>query len=322
MAPLVSIIIPNWNGRHHLEACLSSLRNQTFTDFEVILVDNDSSDGSQEFVLENFPEVRLVELESNQGFTGGCNAGFEGALGEFIVLLNNDTEADSNWLSSLVDAFARNADAGILATRIMLFDRRDHFHSAGDIYGIDGIPGNRGVWQKDLDQYLEEEEVFSACGAAAAYRRTMIDEIGFLDDAFYFSCEDVDMGWRAHLAGWRVIYVPSAVVYHKLKATGGSVTGSYYDGRNFLYLIWKNYPWPLLRGHLMPIIRAQLGITWEALKSWRGEAARARLRGQCAGLMGVIRMLPERRRIQANRQLPDDALTALLSPVDEKLGDS
>ena len=322
MAPLVSIIIPNWNGRHHLEACLSSLRNQTFSDFEVILVDNDSSDGSQEFVLENFPEVRLVELESNQGFTGGCNAGFEVALGAYIVLLNNDTEADSNWLSSLVDAFARNADAGVLATRIMLFDRRDHFHSAGDIYGIDGIPGNRGVWQKDLDQYLEEEEVFSACGAAAAYRRTMIDEIGFLDDDFYFSCEDVDMGWRAHLAGWRVIYVPSAVVYHKLKATGGSVTGSYYDGRNFLYLIWKNYPWPLLRGHLMPIIRAQLGITWEALKSWRGEAARARLRGQCAGLTGVIRMLPERRRIQANRQLPDDALAALLSPVDEKLGDS
>ena len=322
MAPLVSIIIPNWNGRHHLEACLSSLRNQTFTDFEVILVDNDSSDGSQEFVLENFPEVRLVELESNQGFTGGCNAGFEVALGAFIVLLNNDTEADSNWLSSLVDAFGRNSDAGILASRIMLFDRRDHFHSAGDCYSIDGIPGNRGVWQEDRDQSSEEEEVFSACGAAAAYRRSMSDEIGFLDDDFYFSCEDVDMGWRAHLAGWRVIYVPSAVIYHKLKATGGNVTGSYYDGRNFLYLIWKNYPWPLLRRHLIPIIRAQLRITWEALISWRGKAARARLRGQFAGLTGVIRMLPERRRIQANRQLPDDALTTLLSPVDEKLGDS
>ncbi|MGB3715633.1 MAG: glycosyltransferase family 2 protein [Candidatus Promineifilaceae bacterium] len=322
MAPVVSIIIPNWNGRHHLEACLSSLRNQTFTDFEVILVDNYSSDGSQEFVLESFPDVRLVELESNRGFTGGCNAGFEAALGAFIVLLNNDTEADSNWLSSLVDAFGRNAEAGVLASRIMLFDRRDHFHSAGDCYGIDGIPGNRGVWQKDLDQYGEEEEVFSACGAAAAYRRTLIDEIGFLDDDFYFSCEDVDMGWRAHLAGWKVIYVPSAVIFHKLKATGGSVTGSYYDGRNFLYLIWKNYPWPLLRRHLIPIIRAQLRITWEALKSWRGEAARARLRGQFAGLTGVIRMLPKRRRIQAIRQLPDDTLATLLSPVDEKLGDS
>jgi GT2 family glycosyltransferase len=322
MAPLVSIIIPNWNGRHHLETCLSSLRNQSFTEFEVILVDNDSSDGSQKFVLENFPEVRLIELDSNLGFTGGCNAGFEAALGAFIVLLNNDTETDSNWLSSLVDAFSRNADAGVLASRIMLFDRRDHFHSAGDCYSIDGIPGNRGVWQKDLDQYSEEEEVFSACGAAAAYRRTMIDEIGFLDDDFYFSCEDVDMGWRAHLAGWRVVYVPDAVVYHKLKATGGSVTGSYYDGRNFLYLVWKNYPWSLLRSHLFRIMRAQLRITWKALKSWRGEAARARLRGQLSGLTGIFAMLPERRRIQADRQLPDDALATLLSPVDEKLEDS
>jgi GT2 family glycosyltransferase len=322
MAPLVSIIIPNWNGRHHLEACLSSLRSQRYTDFEVILVDNDSSDGSQEFVLEKFPEVRLVELDSNQGFTGGCNAGVEVALGTFIVLLNNDTEADSNWLSSLVDAFGRNSDVGILASRIMLFDRRDHFHSAGDFYSVDGIPGNRGVWQENVDQYGEEEEVFSACGAAAAYRRSMIDEIGFLDDDFYFSCEDVDMGWRAHLTGWRVVYVPDAVIYHKLKATGGSVTGSYYDGRNFLYLIWKNYPWPLLRRNLIPIIRAQLRITRQALKSLRGEAARARLRGQFAGMMGIIRMLPERRRIQANRQLPDDALTTMLSPVDEKLGDS
>jgi GT2 family glycosyltransferase len=322
MAPLISIIIPNWNGRHHLDICLASLRNQSFTDFETILVDNASSDGSQEFVHESFPEVKLVELERNLGFTGACNAGFDTALGAYIVLLNNDTETDPNWLSSLVDAFDRYDDAGILASRIMLFDRRDHFHSAGDRYGIDGIPVNRGVWQKDLDQFNEEEEVFSACGAAAAYRRTMIDEIGFLDDDFYFSCEDVDMGWRAHLAGWRVIYVPDAVVYHKLKATGGSVTGSYYDGRNFLYLIWKNYPWSLLRGNLIPTIRAQLGISWKALKSWRGEAARARLRGQISGLAGVLRMLPERRRIQANRQIPDEVLTKLLSPVDEKQGDS
>ncbi len=322
MAPLVSIIIPNWNGRHHLDSCLSSLQNQTFSDFEVILVDNNSSDGSREYVRESFPEVRLVELESNLGFTGGCNAGLDVAQGEIIVLLNNDTEADANWLSSLIETFEKDAGIGIVATKILLFDRRDHIHSAGDIYSIDGIPNNRGVWQEDLGQYDDEEEIFSACGAAAAYRRSMIDEIGFLDDDFYFSCEDVDLGWRAHLAGWKVRYAPKAIVYHKLKATGGSVTGSYYDGRNFLYLIWKNYPWSLLKRHLPVIIQAQLSITWDALKAWRGEAARARLRGQAAGLIGFFKIYPKRRQIQTSRRLDDEDLTILLSPVDESISDS
>jgi GT2 family glycosyltransferase len=322
MAPLVSIIIPNWNGLHHLESCLSSLQNQTFSDFEVILVDNHSSDGSQEYVREKFPEVRLVELESNLGFTGGCNAGYDVAQGDLIVLLNNDTEADANWLSSLEEAFEKDDRIGIVATKIMLFDRRDHIHSAGDIYSIDGIPNNRGVWQEDVGQYDREEEIFSACGAAAAYRRSMIDEIGFLDDDFYFSCEDVDLGWRAHLAGWKVRYAPKAIVYHKLKATGGSVTGSYYDGRNFLYLIWKNYPWSLLKHHLLAIIRAQLSITWAALRAWRGTAARARLRGQLAGLIGFFKIYPKRRQIQTSRRLNDEDLTTLLSTVDERIRDS
>jgi GT2 family glycosyltransferase len=322
MAPIVSIIIPNWNGRHHLQACLSSLRSQTFTDFESILVDNNSSDGSQEFVVDNFPEVRLIALDRNLGFTGGCNAGYEVANGSFIVLLNNDTEVDSEWLSALVDAFHRYPEAGILASKVMLFDRRDHFHSAGDWYGVDGIPGNRGVWQRDQGQYDQEEKVFSACGAAAAYRRSLIEEIGFLDDDFFFSCEDVDMGWRAHLAGWGVMYVPGAVVYHKLKATGGSLTGSYYDGRNFLYLIWKNYPSSLIARNFFKILWAQLRISGNALRHWRGAAARARLRGQLAGLTTVLRALPKRRQILSNRRIDDEYLAILLSPVDERNADS
>ncbi|HSG18759.1 MAG TPA: glycosyltransferase, partial [Anaerolineae bacterium] len=173
------------------------------------------------------------------------------------------------------------------------------------------------VWQQDRGQYDRQEHVFSACGAAAAYRRSMLQQVGFLDDRFYFSCEDVDLGWRAHLAGWQVLYVPSAIVYHKLKATGGSVTGSYYDGRNFIYLIWKNYPGSLLRQHWRSILKAQLLISWEALQSWRGAAARARLRGQVAGLIGLFRFWPERRRIQKNRRLSDDSLIELFTPVDE-----
>jgi GT2 family glycosyltransferase len=189
-------------------------------------------------------------------------------------------------------------------------------HTAGDFYRLDGIPGNRGVWEVDQGQYDEETYVFSACGGSAAYRRVLLEEIGFLDDDFYFSCEDVDIGWRAQLAGWKTIYIPTAIVYHKLKATGGSTTGSFYDGRNFLYLIWKNYPTSLLRQQWRAIVQAQWHITHTALHHWRGAAARARLRGQLAGILGIAKMSRKRKQVQARRRVSDAYLLSLLSSVD------
>ncbi|MGB4871912.1 MAG: glycosyltransferase family 2 protein [Candidatus Promineifilaceae bacterium] len=313
MKPAISIIIPHLNGRHHLDDCLQSLRRQTWRDFEALLVDNGSTDGTQAYVAENYPEVRLVQLPENRGFTGACNAGWQAAQGEIIILLNNDTEADPRWLAEVMAAFDRHPRAGSIASKMLLFDRRDHLHTAGDFYRVDGIPGNRGVWQADMGQFDQEEMVFSACGGSSAYRRALLDEIGFLDDDFFFSCEDVDVGWRANLAGWEVWYAPTAVVYHKLKATGGAVTGSYYDGRNFLYLIWKNYPASLLRQNWRLIARAQLNITKEALQNWRGEAARARLRGQWAGLWGIFKMWPKRKEVQALRRLDDKTLAGRLT---------
>lgn len=315
--PHVSVIIPHLNGRHHLADCLGSLRCQTYQDFEVILADNGSTDGTREYVRSHFPEVRLLELGHNRGFTGACNAGWRLAQGKFIVLLNNDTEVEPNWLQAIIDAFERHPEAGAVACKMLLFDQRDILHTAGDYYRVDGIPGNRGVWQPDSARYSREEYVFSACGGAAAYRSSMLDEIGFLDDDFFFSCEDVDLAWRANLAGWRVVYVPTAVVYHKLKASGGiGAISSYHDGRNFLYVIWKNYPTSLLRRNWRSILRAQLAISREALGAWRGVAARARLRGQLAGLLGYFKMRPKRRAIQANRRIDDETLTARLTPVD------
>ncbi len=317
---LVSVIIPHWNGKQHLPVCLSALRRQSHKDVEVILVDNGSTDGSQAFVRQAFPEVRVLELGRNLGFTGACNAGYRVTHGQFIVLLNNDTEADPHWIECLVDGFGRYPQAGALASKLLLFDRRDHFHAAGDFYRVDGIPGNRGVWQRDSGQFDREEEVFSACAAASAYRRQMLDDIGFLDNAFYFSCEDIDLSWRARLRGWQVIYLPQAVVYHKLKATGGSVTGSYYDGRNFLYLIWKNYPTSLLRRHWPSVLGAQWRISRAALGAWRGTAARARLRGQLAGIAAAGRLWPKRRQVQATRRVTDDYLMSRLTAVDDASG--
>jgi len=316
---LVSVIIPHWNGVQHLPICLGSLRSQTYPHVEVIVADNGSTDGSLELLARDYPEVQVLALGENRGFAGACNAGMQAAQGEFVILLNNDTEADPDWLEEIVAAFERYPEAGLVASKMLLFDRRDTFHTAGDFYRVDGIPGNRGVWENDEDQYNEEEYVFNACGGSAAYRRAMLDQIGLLDEDFFFSCEDVDLAWRAQLAGWRCVYAPHAVVYHKLSATGGGATASFYDGRNFIYLLTKDYPGDLWRTHWRAILRAQLRITTEALRAWRGEAARARLRGQLAGLLGIPAMLRKRRAVQRSRTVDRAYLERILIGVDESV---
>ena len=315
--PLVSVIIPNWNGAHHLPTCLESLRSQTLREFEVIVADNGSIDGSLELLARDYPEVRVLALGENRGFAGACNAGIKVAQATYVALLNNDVEADPGWLSEVIAAFERYPEAGLVASKMLLFDRRDTFHTAGDFYRVDGIPGNRGVWQKDEGQYDREETVFSACGGSAAYRRTMLNQVGLLDEDFFFSCEDVDLAWRAQLAGWRCVYVPRAIVYHKLSATGGGVTASFYDGRNFIYLLVKDYPGDLWKIHRRAILRAQLRLAWEALEAWRGAAARARLRGMLTGIVGTPRMLLKRRTVQRSRTVDRSYLERILTGVDE-----
>jgi GT2 family glycosyltransferase len=311
---LFSVVIPNWNGSHFLKTCLDSLAVQTYPEVEVIIVDNASCDGSQAFIREHYPDVTLIALAENRGFTGACNAGMEAAHGEYIALLNNDTEVDPVWVAAVVDAFERHPEVGLVASKMLLFDRRDHFHTAGDFFTIDGQPGNRGVWQQDTGQYDNEAFVFSACGGSAAYRRSMLDEIGLLDDDFFFSLEDMDLAWRAQLRGWRCLYTPHAIVYHHLSATGGGVTASYHDGRNLIYVLVKNYPTDLLRRHRWKVLRNQWHKAMEALRSWRGAAARARLRGVAAGLLGMPAMLRKRQAIQAARTITIDELEAILSP--------
>jgi len=195
---------------------------------------------------------------------------------------------------------------------MLLYDRRNILHTAGDIFKTDGTPGNRGVWEEDRNQF-NEGPVFSANGGSAAYRRTMLDQIGLLDEDFFFSCEDVDLAWRAQLAGWQIIYAPRAVVYHKLSASGGGVTASFHDGRNFIYLLAKDVPGSIWRKYWLKIIRAQLRITWEALRAWRGAAARARLHGQLIGLLTLPKMLGKRRVVQATRKVSVDYLESILS---------
>lgn len=313
MPVTLSIVIPNWNGARFLPVCLEALRQQTHPALEVLIVDNASSDGSQDLIQREYPWVKLIELPTNTGFTGACNTGMRAATGEIVALLNNDTEVDPGWAAAVVDAFARHPEVGSVASKMLLFEKRDHIHTTGDFFTTDGRAGNRGVWQKDEGQFDREEYVFSACGGSSAYRRVMLDQIGLLDDDFFFSGEDVDLGWRVNLSGWRCLYTPAAIVYHHLSATGGGVTASYYDGRNLIFILVKNLPGALWRKYGGQILRAQARQAWAAIRAWRGQAARAKLRGMIAGIIGLPRMLRKRRSVQALCRVSAAEIDALLT---------
>lgn len=313
--PRVAVIIPNWNGAAYLPTCLDSLRRQTYRDFETLLVDNASTDASLEILQRDYPEVRLVLLSKNTGLTGAVNAGIRASRSEIVVLFNNDTEADERWLAEIVAALDANPDVAMAATKMLLFDRRDTIHSAGDFYRTDGIPGNRGVWEQDVGQYDDATDVFGPCGGAATYRRSLLDEIGLFDEDLFMYCEDVDIAWRARLAGHRCLFAPKAAIYHRLSATGGGRIASYYTGRNTIYVLAKDYPGDLLRKHWRDIIRAQWTIAREALAAWRGEAARARLRGMLAGIARIPLALEKRRQVQRMRTASTEQIEAILVPA-------
>jgi GT2 family glycosyltransferase len=307
-----SVIVPSWNGRHLLEVCLPSLRDQTFRDFETVVVDDGSTDDSLAWLREHHPEVRVLSLPVNAGFVAAVNAGIRATSSEIVVLLNNDTEVEPTWLEELIRSLDENPAAGLSASKLLLFDRRDHLHSAGDVYSLDGLPGNRGVWQRDDGRFDGDRWIFGACGGAAAYRRSMLDDIGLFDEQFGSYGEDVDLNLRAQLAGYGCVFAPRARVYHHVSATGGGTRASYHCGRNFIAIIAKDIPGDLLRRYWPRILLRQVRFTVEALRHAREPAARARLRGQLAGLLRLPRYIDRRRDIQRRRRVPMTYLEALM----------
>lgn len=246
--PLVSIIVLNWNGRDLLVECLCALQAQTYPNYEIIVVDNGSTDGSADLVRAQFPSVWLIELPENVGFGAGNNVGYRHAHGEYIALLNNDTRVSPQWLAELCDALRRYPRAGSAASQIVFYDRPDLIDTAGDAYHSVGIARKRGHLKPVGGIFAQESIVFGACAGAALYRRTMLEEIGFFDEDFEIYDDDVDLSFRAQLAGWKCVYVPAALVRHRVAATMSKQTerAMYLIKRNTLWVIWKNMPTALL----------------------------------------------------------------------------
>ena len=277
-----------------------------------MVVDNASEDDSVDLLRREYPEVKIIQLEANCFFSGAVNEGIKRSCGEIVVLLNNDTEVEPLWLAELIEALDENPEAGMAASKMLLFDRRDVLNSAGDFYRRDGIPGNRGIWERDEGQYDSATAVFGACAGAAAYRRCMLDDIGLLDEDFVGYCEDVDLNFRAQLAGYRCVFVPRARVYHRLSATGGGPVASYLCGRNFINVIVKDMPASLLKRYWPRILVSQLGYLWQSLWHFREPAARARLRGQFAAILALPAMLAKRRVVEASRKVSDEYIDSIL----------
>lgn len=296
---MIDIIIPNYNGAALLPTCLDALRHQTRRDFVVTIVDDGSTDASLDLLAEQYPEVNLIRLDSNHGLAAAINIAITRTSAPFVVLLNNDTEAEPDWLAQLVGALERYPNYDFAASKMLLFDRRNVLHTAGDGYAPNGEPFNRGVWQPDHGQYDALAEVWGPCAGAAVYRRSALQALAtdgyVLDNDLFMYCEDVDLNLRARLAGIRTLFVPTAVVYHRLSATGGGTLASYYCGRNFIAVWAKNMPTPLVPRYLASFLAFQLMVALDAAWHSSGDAARARLRGQLAGLRVLPRFLAKRR---------------------------
>jgi GT2 family glycosyltransferase len=246
--PLVSIVIVNWNGKNLLGECLDSLRVQTLQDFEIIIVDNGSQDGSCAFVREQYPAVRLVSLKENRGFAGGNNAGISVAAGKYIALLNNDTKTDRHWLEELIAAAETTPSAGMWASKILSYDDPGTFDNAGLMIYRDGLARGRGRLEKDRGQYDEQGEVLLPSGCAALYRKTVLDEVGLFDEDFFAYADDVDLGLRFRLAGWGCVYVPTAKVFHKYSSSSSAYSPlkAFLVERNRIWVLLKYYPLELI----------------------------------------------------------------------------
>jgi GT2 family glycosyltransferase len=267
----ISVVIPNWNGLEELPACIDSLLAQT-QEHRIIVVENGSVDGSLEFIQTNYPQVELIIHKKNKGFAGGVNAGIRKSIldDDYVALFNNDAVADKDWLKNLVDDLQVNDDAGIATCKFMSIDR-EHLDSTGDMYTTWGLPYPRGRGETATDKYDDRVQVFGASGGASLYRISMLKQIGLFDEDFFAYYEDVDISFRAQLAGWKVRYVPEAIAYHKIGATSSKISGftTYQTIKNLPWILWKNAPFTVLVRVLPRFTVAYTSFMLSA--AWRGQ---------------------------------------------------
>ncbi len=325
VSPLVSVVVATRDRRDLLRACLASLGAQTLGDFETLVVDNGSTDGSARMVAAEFPDARLIGNRENRGFCAANNQGIAAARGRYVALLNNDAEADPRWLEQLLTAFEGGDDVAMAASKILVWEDRSVIDKAGHLIWPDGQNRGRGSGERDHGQYDRVEETAWPDGCAAMYRKDMLDRIGGFDEDFFAYADDAELGLRARLAGFRCLYVPTAIVYHHHGSTLGRFSPErlILIERNRVWLAAKLFPWRLLALYPYYFTLRLLAGAWGAAAG-RGESGRFRSRhgfwmlvkcfcqANWRALAGLPPMLAKRRQVARIRRLTAAQTRALL----------
>lgn len=307
--PRAVVIVLNWNGKDVIRDCLAALAAQTFAPFRVLVVDNASTDNSPGIVSGEFPGVHLLQLDENTGFARGNNEGIREVWKHFpdvpyIVLLNNDTKAQADWLECLVTAADNDSNAGSVASKLACWDgsrRPEVIDTAGDVFYKHGLAGKRGHGEP-VEKYAQTELIFGACAGAALYRSIMLRETGLFDEDFFAYNEDVDLAFRARLNGWQCLYMPAAIVWHRVSFTTVTYSDNalYWAKRNTVWVMVKNLPGRIFFKYFFSIVFYNFfsDIPWLV----RGRMKPV-LRGRLAALKGLRRMWKKRRLIQREKKI-------------------
>ncbi len=304
--PKTFVVIPNLNGRGVIGDAIVSLQDQT-QPCEIVVVENNSTDDSLTYLQQNFPAVTILPQKKNLGFAGGVNAGIRYALeqeAEYVALLNNDATVDKGWLKALVEASEAEPDGGIVTGKILNQDG-SRIDSTGEHYSNWGLPYPRGRGEAVSDTYDKDTFVFGASGGASLYRVKMLNQIGLFDEDFFAYYEDVDLSFRAQLAGWKVSYVPQALAYHQIGATSSKIKGftTYQTLKNLPMLLVKNIPRKYLYKVGWRYTLAHVAFFISAVS--RGQVVIA-LKGDLTGTYMLIKSLRKRRLIQKHKKVSDD----------------
>ncbi len=301
--PEVSVIIVTWNGKEVLRNCLEHLYQQTYQNFEGIVVDNGSSDGTQEFIQKFWPQVRLLSFSKNLGFALANNVAASRARGKWIVLLNNDAFPEPNWLKCLLDARSRWPDSAVFTSHQLMAERKGYLDGTGDQYFIFGAARRRDYMQPAIGHIPRPEgPVFGFCGAACLINKDIFIALGGFDEDFFCYFEDVDLSWRIRLAGHDICYVPGAIVRHIGSKTSGR------ENPWTLYCSHRNQVWTLIKDVpflILPlVIPLHIAFTFYLLlKVYRDSETRwACIKGKVDAMRSIVHFLKKRREIQSRKK--------------------
>ncbi|MFW9803591.1 MAG: glycosyltransferase family 2 protein [Candidatus Thorarchaeota archaeon] len=327
--PLVTIIVLNYNGRGMLQWCLPSILKTDYPNYELLLVDNASSDDSVEFVRKRYPSIRIIVNEENLGFAEGNNRGIRLARGKYIALLNNDVLVEPEWLIELVRIAEQKTQVGALAPKIMALkvdtanqpvQKTRLIYNTASCQDIVGFAYSRGDAHIDRGQYDDVEEVLAACGICMVSRKAL-RTVGFFDSTFFFSHEDIDLSWRMRLAGFKVYYVPTSIIHHRWGTRGKTLrmfNALYHEERNRLTTLMKLYSGfslaiQLPRYFVLKVIQVAY------LLIMNQPFARTVLSAIFASIKGLRRTLSQRMMVKSFRRVPDKEVTRFMTPYSVEL---